>query len=295
MRLVLIVNPRSGSAPSPGRLLQLLGGDGAQITCVALDALAGDDGGGLRDAALDALRASGPPDRLVVAGGDGSIGVAALCAALLGVPVAVVAAGTANDFARAKGLPLELEDACALARAPRAALRRAELGLAGSRPFVNAAAAGLSVSAARAARPHKRRLGPLAYVVGAIRAGASSPTLACTVACDGHDRFRGRAWQVVVGVTGAFGGGSEIGATNAGDGLLDVAVVPAGSRLGLVRRAYGMRAGRLTAQDGVAHERGGVVDVRIDGAAAFNVDGELRRCEPARFALLPGGFEVVTG
>ena len=115
------------------------------------------------------------------------------------------------------------------------------------------------------------------------------------MSCDGDERFAGRAWQVIVGATGAFGGGSEIGATRADDGRLDVAVVPAGSRAGLVRRAYAMRAGHLTSQNDVAHERGGVVDVRIAGAASFNVDGELRRCEPAHFALRPGGFEVVVG
>ena len=123
--------------------------------------------------------------------------------------------------------------------------------MAGNRPFVNAASAGLSVVAAQAAKPHKSRLGPLAYAVGALRAGVSAKPLRCTVIVDGEQRAGGRAWQVVVAVTGAFGGGSEIGGTRVGDGRLDVAVVPAGSRIGLVRRAYGMRAGRLTKQSDV--------------------------------------------
>jgi diacylglycerol kinase (ATP) len=295
VRLALIANPRSGTAPGPERLQALLAVDGAAVSCTPIEEIADEDGGALRDGALAALRAAGPPDRLVVAGGDGSIGPAALCAATLGVPLAVIAAGTANDFARAQDLPLDLEDACALARDPGAATRHAELGLAGARPFVNAAAAGLSVVAAQAAKPHKSRLGPLAYAVGALRAGATASPLRCAVSCDGRERFSGSAWQVVVGATGAFGGGSEIGGTRADDGRLDVAVLPAGSRIGLVRRAYGMRAGRLTSQSDVAHERGGVIDVRIAGAPSFNVDGELCRCEPAHFALRPGGFEVVVG
>jgi diacylglycerol kinase family enzyme len=69
----------------------------------------------------------------------------------------------------------------------------------------------------------------------------TASALRCAVVCDGERGFAGRAWQVVVGVTGAFGGGGEIGATRPDDGLLDVAVVPAGSRLGLARRALGMR------------------------------------------------------
>ena len=294
MRLALIANPRSGTAPEPDELEALLGADGAAVSCVAIEQIADRDGGNLQDRALEALRAAGPPDRVVVAGGDGSVGPAALCAAQLRVPLAVIAVGTANDFARAKELPFgDLEAACALARDPSAPTGRAELGLAGERPFVNAASAGLSVAAAQAAKPHKSRLGPLAYALGAIKAGVTATPLHCTVATDGACRYEGDAWQVVVAVTGAFGGGSEIGGTSAQDAMLDVAVVPAGSRVGLVRRAYGMKTGRLTAQADVAHERGAQIHVEVAGHRTFNVDGETCRCEPAHFTLHPGGFDVV--
>ncbi len=293
MRLALIANPHSGTAPEPAALEARLRADGADVTSVSIEQIADEQAGTLVGGAVAALTAAGAPDRVVVAGGDGSIGPAALCAATLGVPLAVIAVGTANDFARAKQLPLELDAACALARDPAAAIAHAELGLAGERPFVNAAAAGLSVAAAQAAKPHKSRLGPLAYTLGALKAGATAPALRCAIECDGTPRFAGDAWQVVVGVTGAFGGGSEIGGTRADDGQLDVAIVPAGSRAGLVRRAYGMRAGTLVGQDDVPHERGRVVQVEIDGRPTFNVDGETCRCEPARFVLRKGGFDVV--
>ncbi|HVF76794.1 MAG TPA: diacylglycerol kinase family protein [Solirubrobacteraceae bacterium] len=295
MRLALIANPRSGTAPEPEALEALLSADGAQVSYVPIEQIADEDGGDLQDGALDAVRAAGAPDRIVVAGGDGSVGPAALCAAKLGVPLAVIAVGTANDFARAKDLPLDdLDGACALARDPAAHTAHAELGMAGARPFVNAAAAGLSVAAANAAKPHKSRLGALAYAVGAVKAGVTAKPLRCSVTADGERRYQGGAWQVVVGVTGAFGGGSEIGVVSAHDAMLDVAVVPAGSRAGLVRRAYGMKTGRLTAQSDVAHERGVQIEVEVAGHATFNVDGETCRCEPAHFTLHPGGFDVVT-
>ncbi|MEA2219115.1 MAG: hypothetical protein QOJ35_1741 [Solirubrobacteraceae bacterium] len=297
MRLALVANPKSGTAPDPGRLARLLGAGGAQVDVTAIQDLAGGEDGldaaGL-EAAKRALSAHGRPDRVVVAGGDGSVGLTALLAAELGVPLAVVAVGTANDFARALHLPTDLEQACALACDPRAATRHAELALAGARPFVNAASAGLSVVAAREARPHKARLGPLAYAVGALKAAVTATPLRCRVRCDDGECFTGPAWQVVVGATGAFGGGSSIGGTSPEDGLLDVAIVPAGSRAGLARRAWGMRSGRLTRQSDVAHHRAATIDVEVDGRrATFNVDGEVCRCEPAHFALRPGGFEVV--
>lgn len=294
MRLVLIANPHSGTAPDPAELEALLAADGAAVSYVPIDRIADRDGGDLEEGALDVLTSAGAPDRIVVAGGDGSVGPAALSAAKLGIPLAVVAVGTANDFARAKDLPLDLSASCALARDAGAPTDRAELGMAAVRPFVNAAAAGLSVAAAHAAKPHKSRLGPLAYGVGALRAAISAKPLRCTITCDGEQRASGRTWQVVVAVTGAFGGGSEIGGTRVGDGQLDVAFVPAGSRLGLVRRAYGMRAGRLTAQADVTHERGGTIELQIEGERSFNVDGETCRCEPARFTLHDGGFALVT-
>jgi len=293
VRLALIANPRSGTAPEPAEICALLEADGAAVSCVAIDAIADEDGGQLTDGALNALRAAGAPDRIVVAGGDGSIGPAALCAARLRIPLAVIAVGTANDFARAKQLPRDVAGACALARDPRATTAHAELATAGVRPFVNSAAAGLSVSAARAAAPLKSRLGPLAYTLGALRAGLSASALRCTVACDGEQHFDGSAWQVVIAVTGAFGGGSATGGTRTSDGLLDVAVVPAGLRAGLIWRAVGMRTGRLTEQRDVAHERGRVIDVQIPAGAAFNVDGETCRCDPARFTIREGGFDVV--
>jgi diacylglycerol kinase family enzyme len=55
-----------------------------------------------------------------------------------------------------------------------------------------------------------------------------------------------------------------------------------------------MRRGRLTEQPDIAHHRGRVIEVELPEGTQFNVDGEL--CEegwPARFAVLPGGVEVV--
>jgi diacylglycerol kinase (ATP) len=297
VRIALVANPKSGTAPDPEHLVALLSADGAQVGVTAIQELAGEQDGldeeGL-EAARRALSASGPPDRIVVAGGDGSIGLTALLAAELGVPLAVVPVGTANDFARALGIPLDLEEAAALAREADAPTRHAELALADRRPFVNAASTGLSVVAAREARPHKSRLGPLAYAVGAIKAAVTASPLRCSVRCDGRECHNGRAWQVVVGATGAFGGGSEIGGTRPDDGLLDVAIVPAGSRASLARRAWGMKRGRLTKQSDVEHHRGATIEVDVAGGrATFNVDGEVCHCDPARFALRPGGFEVV--
>lgn len=279
MLLALVANTRSGRRTDPDNIVELLERAGARVQRLSMD-----------DLAQPLPRGA---DRLVLAGGDGSIGVAARAAQTAGLPLAVVPTGTANDFARALGLPADLEQACALAADPGAATRHHEVGLFGDHPFVNAAAAGLSAVASRHAERYKSLLGPLAYAVGALRAGLTAPTLHCRVRCDGRECFDGAVWQVVVGVTGAFGWGSQIGGTRHDDGRLDVAVVPAGPRAALVRRAYGMRRGRLTAQHDVEHLRGRVVEVDLPEGTPFNVDGDVRQCHPARFELLAQGVAVV--
>jgi diacylglycerol kinase (ATP) len=279
MRIVLVANRRSGSGRTDGdRIQSLLEARGADVTPLDLDHLG------------DPLPGT---DRLVVAGGDGSIGVAARAAHRAGVRLAVLATGTANDFATALGLPRDLEEACALAADPDAPVQRREIGEVGGRPFVNAAAAGLSAVASRLATPHKARLGRFAYAFGAVRAGLTAPHTPCTVRCDGESVFDGDAWQVVVAVSGAFGGGSNIGGTRHDDDRLDVAVVPAESRLALARHGYHMRRAMLTQQRDVPHHRGREIEVTVPAGTEFNVDGDLRELDPARFTLVDGGVEVV--
>ena len=59
--------------------------------------------------------------------------------------------------------------------------------------------------------------------------------------------------------------------------MLDAAILPAGSRLGLARRAWGLRRGTIAEQRDVCHARGTVVEVELPPGTEFNVDGEVAR------------------
>jgi diacylglycerol kinase (ATP) len=98
--IALIANPRSGSS-DPDQVASYLRSAGAEVDLFALD---------------DAERASASgASRMVVAGGDGSVGPVAAIAGRADLPLGVVAAGTANDFARGMGLPEDAEEAARLA------------------------------------------------------------------------------------------------------------------------------------------------------------------------------------
>ncbi len=281
MKVALIANRASGSGLDPEPLVQAMRAHGAEVSVF-----------GCEDADLERAAADAP-ERLVVAGGDGTVASVAELAGRLDVPLGVIPGGTANDFVRVCELPLDPVEAAELA-VTSTSLRRLDLGRLGDgRPFVNVASAGLASVAARRAAPLKPRLGPLAYAVGALRAAATASALRCSVRAGGETVFEGEAWQVIVAVTGAFGGGSEVGAADPQDGVLDVAVLPAGSRIGLARRAWGLKRGTIADQRDVEHHRSTLIEVDLPPGTEFNADGEVRERGMERMTL--GALRVRAG
>src|SRR6478609_4306379 len=84
VRIALVANRASGGGLDPAPLAAAM--RGAEVLVAG-------------PAELERLTAF-KPDRIAVAGGDGTIAPVAELAGRLDVPLAVIAAGTANDFAR---------------------------------------------------------------------------------------------------------------------------------------------------------------------------------------------------
>ena len=278
--VALVANERAGSNEA-ARCAERLRAFGADVLRFGIDE-------------IDDAAASGA-DRLVVAGGDGSIAPAAAAAGRAGIPLAVVPAGTANDFAQGLGLPTTISAACRLA-VHGTKLRSMELGwMNDERPFVNVASAGLPVPAAERAGGWKDRLGPLAYAAGAVSAGISAKPLTCLVVCNGREVLAGEAWQVTVAASGAFGAGASIEEADPTDGALEVVAIEAGSRIGLVSLAYHLRRGTLTSHPRAYHLHCDHAEVQVPDCTRFNVDGELVTAGDARFRAVKGAFRLVIG
>jgi YegS/Rv2252/BmrU family lipid kinase len=276
--IALLANPDSGTGEAD-RVREELGALGAEV-----DAYPPSE---WRAAARSSA------GRIVVAGGDGSIGIAAAAAAEASVPLAVVPVGTANDFAHALALPEDVGAACRLA-VSGTRTRALDLGRMGERPFVNVASIGLPPAAARRASGLKRLVGPLAYALGAIRAGLTAKPIECALRCDESEVFAGSAWQVTVACTGAFGAGASVSA-DPSDGALDAVVVEATPRPTLVVRAFGLRRGQLESQRGVRSFRGRLIELEVAPGTTYNVDGEIVEGRSAAFTAEPEAFEVVVG
>ncbi|MET1061927.1 MAG: YegS/Rv2252/BmrU family lipid kinase [Aeromicrobium sp.] len=223
-------------------------------------------------------------DAVLVLGGDGSLHavVAALHHAgrLADVTIGLVPLGTGNDFAATLGLPDEpLRAAKVLTTGHTRAI---DLILDDKDGVViNAAHIGIGAEAAAAARPWKKALGPIGYLIGAIVTGLrglTSDGARLTIMVDGKTLPRKEpVIQVAVGNGRFVGGGAPLlPQADPSDGRLDVSVSYTESPRRRIAYAFSVRRGDHHRRDDVVYLRGTEITVRGD-ALRCTSDGELTK------------------
>ena len=248
----------------------------------------------------DALGRHRAIDGVAVLGGDGSLHavVDALRSAgrLDEVIVGLVPLGTGNDFAATLDLPDDPVEAAKVVVAGHT--RQIDLIIDGrDEVVVNAAHIGIGAEAAKAARPWKKALGPVGYVIGAALTGIrglTTPGARLEISVDGTILTRKEpVIQVAVGNGGYVGGGTPLlPEADPADGELDVAVSYTESPRRRIAYAWHVRRGDHHRRDDVVYLRGTEVFVRGDKLACTS-DGELSgprsehswRIEPAALTM----------
>jgi lipid kinase YegS len=237
-------------------------------------------------------------DTVVACGGDGTVNEVAtgLAAAGLGherLPaLGVLPLGTANDFARSAGIPLDL--AGALAVAATAPPVPVDLGVSGDRVFVNVATGGFGTQVTRETPPPlKKLLGGAAYFLTGVARftsiGASS----------GRFRAPGFEWEgdfLVLAIgNGRQAGGGHVLCPDAtvNDGQLDVGILPAVPNA-QVPQVIGtlMKEGLAAVQRAVVTARVPWIEVEADDEVSVNLDGELQADRKLRFEAWPGAIRL---
>ena len=178
----------------------------------------------LADAGRDNL------DSIVAGGGDGTVNEVFSSAFKLGIPpkcsFGILPLGTANDFARSAGLPVD-DLAATLAMIANTAASPIDLGLLDGRPFVNMLTGGFGSQVTAETDPAlKRRLGGLAYALtGVLRIGDLS---ASKGVFRGEDfEWEGAFSALAIGNGRQAGGGIQLCPdATINDGLLDLTIMP---------------------------------------------------------------------
>ncbi len=107
---------------------------------------------------------------ILIAGGDGTVNraVNAIMNNKINVPIGVIPAGTANDFAQHLGIPANFKDAFDVIAQMKT--RKLDIGVVNGQYFVNVCGGGLLTSIAHTIEPEfKNTLGKLAYYIKGVQ------------------------------------------------------------------------------------------------------------------------------
>jgi diacylglycerol kinase (ATP) len=285
-RALLLVNPRARrGAEEAGEIA-------AGLRRAGLELVADPSGD---PAALPHLirRHAGEVDRVIVAGGDGTIHHAMQVLVHVGLPLAILPAGTANNLARTIGVPLDLDAAIPVAAGSHR--RSVDLGRVNGHWFSTTASIGLSVQVTEELSPDiKRRWGPLAYALAASSVLRRSHPFHADISWEGGSRHT-RTVQIVVG-NGRYYGAALAVAPDAtiDDARLDLYSLEVSHWWELLKVAPFLKWGTHVKRPEVEALRAKIFEIRTRQPMPIDVDGELGAETPGRFEVVPRALEVFT-
>ena len=230
-------------------------------------------------------------DLMVVTGGDGTVNyvVNAMKRKGLDIPVGVVPAGTANDFAGALGMSREpLEAARQIASG---SVDRVDVGCVNGLWFVNIFSFGIfTTTSQRTPDERKHKIGKLAYIIEGVKEFRSMHAVPLEVEADG-ERFDLRSLMVLV-FNGETAGGFHLARRSSiKDGLFDCILLEKKnffrSTLAMCRYLAG------GSPKIVRHLRARRIDIRSTVNEPTDVDGQKGAEFPLHIECLAGGLQVM--
>ena len=292
-RVTVLTNPMAGHGNAPHAAeravarFQQLGIDVVQIV--------GRDAAHARQLVDGAV--AGGTDALVVIGGDGVIRLALQSLARKKIPLGIVPAGTGNDHAREYGIPVgdpeAAVDVIAAGHTEAADLELIRTADGASTWFGTVAATGfdslVSDRVNRMSWPHGR----MRYNVAMVAELSQLRPLPFRLLLDGEREIVADLTLAAIGITRSYGGGMQI-CPNAdhSDGLLDITMVAAGSRLRLIRLFPTVFKGTHVDLDEVTTARARTLTIACPGINAY-ADGDFVGPLPAEISAVPEAVHIL--
>jgi diacylglycerol kinase (ATP) len=304
MKLRVVANALAGGGTAGKRIRELMRALDQHITEIVLTEAP-------RHATAIAERAfDDEVDCLVVVGGDGTVNEVCHAYFIRGEksgrlpPMALVPAGTGNDFGKSLGLSRSIAETVACIE--HGAVRPVDLGVVEltrhdgrpeTRAFVNVASFGLGGLCDRMVNSGPKWMGgQLAFLWGALRALIVYRNVPVAVTVDGRDCLEAPVLNVAIANGRYFGGGMQIAPeADPGDGLLDVVALYDLTRAQGLALAHRIYRGTHLGCPGVRVARGqsiAATAVRSSEEVLVDLDGETPGRLPLRAWVLPGALRL---
>jgi diacylglycerol kinase (ATP) len=234
-------------------------------------------------------------ERLLVAGGDGTMHHAVQGLAGTSCALGVIPLGSGNDLAGTLGVPPDVD--AAVERAVSGEIRRIDLARVGETWSVSYAGVGFDSEVTRYANEMKILRGPLIYFYAVIHTLITFVPPRMRIVHDTGE-FEGRVMFTVVNNLPRFGGGMRIAPdAQIDDGLLDLVIVkevPKPVLLSIFPKVYN---GRHVGHPAVQIVRTRRAEITIDRTMTMYGGGEPLRTveagEPVAVEVVPGGLGIV--
>jgi diacylglycerol kinase (ATP) len=293
MKARLIVNPTAGTDAAVQHLTQI--NERIRLRVGLLDIVITTGEGDAARAAEDAVRSG--YDHVFVGGGDGTLnevlnGIGAVSGGFAAVVLGIVPLGTGNDFASAMGYPADIAAAAdTLFDAPAAWV---DVGQLNDRYFINVSAGGFIAEVSDAVSPQLKNLaGRLAYVIGGATVVLEHEPVGVRVESPAHSVSMAINMFAVCN-SRLIGGGRLIAPeARVDDGLLDVYLVEAMSKVEFVALLTRLSDGAHTSDDRVTYFRAAELDLHFDRTVKVNTDGQVLETDFCRYRVLPSALRVL--
>jgi diacylglycerol kinase (ATP) len=224
-------------------------------------------------------------------GGDGLIHQIGNVLVDTNTALGIIPAGVGNDIARGMGIPLYVEDACAIIAQRH--MRPVDVAQINDRYFFSVAVIGFAAEVNRRAnRFHRLRVSAL-YTALTVASALTDRPLSFTITYDGQER-RCYSWLIAVGNTWSCGRGMMlVPGARWDDGMLDACIVNGMGRLELLSVFPRVFRGTHAYHTSTDMVHGREISVAADSPCEAYADGERIASLPVVFRAVPRALTVM--
>lgn len=237
-------------------------------------------------------------DLILVVGGDGTVNevVNGLLDGNHQTPLAILPAGTVNDFAGSMNIPRDTAKYCAMLRQFKT--MRVDVGQAGKQYFLNVAAGGVLTDVAyKTTSEAKTVLGQLAYVINGALDFPSALLQTVTARFEADDRvIEDEIMLFIISNTSSVGGFRNLApSASVTDGLLDVLIVYKQNWLDFLQLMVMVVNGDHMNHKGVSYFQTRALNISCKSTCKvpLDLDGELGEQLPVRVRNIPSAIRLI--